>query len=135
MFLKDITDSDTLKDLFVKMSEILLVFIHGSVAKGRTRIDSDIDIAVLFNKKPSFEQLFKIKDEVSENLNKEIDLTVLNDASPVIKMQVLKNGKLLFERNKGEYARFFVNTVKVYDDLKTSRLVIEKNVLKGRIYA
>jgi hypothetical protein len=33
------------------------------------------------------------------------------------------------------YNEFFVNTVKEYYDLKQNRKQIEKNILRGRIYA
>lgn len=134
MLLNEIIKSEELKILFGRNRDILLFFVFGSIVKGRAREESDIDIAILFSKKPSIEVLFKIKDEISEILKKEIDIAVLNVASPILEMQVLKNGKLLFERKKGEYAKFFIKTIELYEDLKICRAEVEKKILKGRIY-
>lgn len=51
-----------------------------------------------------------------------------------LKMQVLKNGILIFKRDDKVYNKFFVNTINQYDDLKRVRKVCEDNILKGRIY-
>ena len=134
MLLDKIINSVELKKFFEKNYDILLAFVFGSVAKGRERDESDIDIAILFSKSPSFDASFKIKDEISDILKKEVDLAILNDTSPILGMQVLKYGKLLFERNKGEYSKFFVKTMNFYYDLKTCRVENEKKILKGRIY-
>lgn len=134
MLLNDIMNSKVLKEFFEKNDDILLAFVFGSVAKGRERGESDVDIAVLFSNKPPFKRSFEIKDEISDILKKEIDIAVLNDASPILCMQVLKNGKIIFERKKGEYSKFFVNTSKLYYDLKICRAEVERKILKGRIY-
>lgn len=65
----------------------------------------------------------------------EADIVVLNNASPIIKMQVLKKGALLVNKDRRVYNEFFVKTVNEYDDLKRTRREIEDNILKGRIYA
>ena len=49
-------------------------------------------------------------------------------------MQVLKNG-LVVKKDSHTYNDFFVRTLNEYDDLKYYRQEIEKNILKGRIYA
>jgi uncharacterized protein len=64
-----------------------------------------------------------------------VDIVVLNSASPVIKMQVLKKGALLISKDRKVYHEFIVRTVNEYDDLKRTRKEIENNILKGRIYA
>ena len=124
-----------LGDYFRNREEILLAFMFGSAVSERLTEKSDLDIAVLFNSTPDFSLLVKIRDEISECMGREIDLVVLNDASPVIRMQVLKNGKLLKNKDSVIYSNFFVKTVKEYDDLKYIRKEAEENILRGRIYA
>lgn len=77
--------------IWIKKKKIgLLVFVFGSFVKGYFTEESDIDIAILFDKKPNFNKYLKIKMRLEEILNREIDIVVLNDASPIIKMQILK---------------------------------------------
>lgn len=74
-------------------------------------------------------------DEIEELIGSYVDLVVLNNCSPIIKMQVLKNSILLKKTSDSIYNDFFVKTIKEYDDLKYIRAYAEKNILKGRIYA
>mgnify|MGYP001576228822 CR=1 FL=1 len=127
--------AEKLEEYFKDKEEILLVFIFGSAVSGRLTKGSDVDIAVLFSNIPHFSDILKITEEVSETIGREIDIVVLNNSSPVIRMQVLKNGELLKSRDNAIYNDFYVRAVKEYDDLKNVRREAEENILRGRIYA
>ena len=131
--IKDI--AETLKEYFRDKEEVLLAFIFGSAVSGRLTKKSDVDIAVLFSNAPDFSNVLKIINDVSEAIGREVDLVVLNNSSPVIRMQVLKNGKLIKSKDDAIYNNFFVRAVKEYDDLKYVRKEAEINILKGKIYA
>ena len=77
----------------------------------------------------------ELRGKLEKMLGKTADLVALNEASPVIRMQVLRKGILLVNKNPMVYNEFFVNTIKEYYDLKQNRKQIEENILKGRIYA
>lgn len=125
----------TLGEFFRDKEEIFLAFVFGSAAAGNLKEGSDVDIAVLFENRPNFHDVLKITNAVSELTGREADIVVLNDSSPVIRMQVLKKGKLIKVRNAAIYNNFYVRTVKEYDDLKHVRKEAETNILRGRIYA
>ncbi|MCD6569825.1 MAG: nucleotidyltransferase domain-containing protein [Deltaproteobacteria bacterium] len=111
-----------------------LVFLFGSFAKGCSTNRSDIDIAVVFEKTPDFFEVSALKDQLSGYLGREIDIVILNTASPIIKMQVLKYG-VLIKKDKEAYSDFLIKTLNEYDDLKYTRKEIEQSILKGRTYA
>ncbi|MEX2410851.1 MAG: hypothetical protein WD607_05665, partial [Candidatus Paceibacterota bacterium] len=67
-------------------------------------------------------------------LQKETDLVVLNDNSPIICMQVLQKGEKIVEGDRRSVNEFMVRTMNEYDDLKRVRSVIEKKISRGRIY-
>jgi predicted nucleotidyltransferase len=125
----------SLKPFFEKKQEVLLAFLFGSFAGRRPRPSSDVDIGILFGAVPNWYRIHDLAEVLSSLLRKEIDLVVLNDASPVLKMQVLKKGLLLYARNKKQLHQFFVETVNQYDDLKRIRKNCEDRILRGRIYA
>ncbi len=127
--------AETLKEYFRDKEEVLLAFIFGSAVSGRLTKKSDVDIAVLFSNAPDFSNVLKIINDVSEAIGREVDLVVLNNSSPVIRMQVLKNGKLIKSKDDAIHNNFFVRAVKEYDDLKYVRKEAEINILRGRIYA
>jgi predicted nucleotidyltransferase len=120
---------------FADKGGALLVFLFGSTVSGKATETSDIDVAVLFSKAPDVYAANELRDELAAFLKKETDVAVLNDASPILKMQVLKHGALVFKRTSASYNQFFVDTLNQYDDLKQIRKISEENILKGRIYA
>lgn len=126
---------EMLKEYFKDKEEILLVFIFGSLVGGHMTGESDVDIAILFKRMPDFKEILHLKDDLSELIKRETDIVVLNNSSPIIRMQVLKNGVMVVNKNSAIYNDFFVRTIKEYDDLKRLRKEIEENILKGRIYA
>ena len=135
---KILRDSETdrsLKNLFTRRQEILLAFLFGSFATKRMRPASDVDMGILFKTVPDMEAINGLSGELASILKKEVDLVVLNYASPVLKMQILKNGMLLYASDKKYFHLFFVDTVNQYDDLKRIRKNCEESILKGRIYA
>ncbi|MCD6152459.1 MAG: nucleotidyltransferase domain-containing protein [Syntrophobacterales bacterium] len=121
-------------DHLKKNTDIRLAFLFGSIATGQHSEASDIDLAILFQTEPDFYFLENIKNALSGFIKREIDIVVLNDASPVIKMQALKKGIPLIRKGKA-YEEFFTRTVEEYADLKITRKEIEDNILKGRLYA
>ncbi len=125
----------TLETFFSSCDDIVFVFLFGSFVKGNVTPFSDLDLAVFFSNDYDFYRLSDLKDKLSGILNIAVDIVVLNRASPIIKMQALKKGILLINKNPRLYHEFFVRTINEYDDLKRTIKEIEDNILKGRIYA
>ena len=115
---------ERLQKFFTEENNIRLAFLMGSFAKGTARKDSDVDVAVLFDQHPASREIFELKDSLTVLLKKEIDLIVLNNAGPVIRMQALKTGILLY-KTPDSYEDFFTRTINEYDDLKYFRKSIE----------
>jgi uncharacterized protein len=125
----------SLGDFFKEQPAVLLAFLFGSMASGRMRPESDVDIGILFKRAPSYKTVSSIVDEISTILKKEIDPVILNNSSPIIKMQILKKGLLIHASDRRIYNRFFSDTLNQYDDLKRIRKNCEENILRGRMYA
>jgi hypothetical protein len=125
----------SLKIFFNEREEILLAFLFGSFASNRIHSSSDIDIGILFKTVPDIDAINHVTEELSSILQREVDLVVLNQASPVVKMQILKKGILLYACDKKYFHHFFTETVNQYDDLKRIRKNCEDSILRGRIYA
>jgi predicted nucleotidyltransferase len=124
-----------LKIFFNDRQEILLAFLFGSFASNRIHPSSDVDIGILYKTVPPIDAVNDLKEELSSILQREVDLVVLNQASPVLKMQILKSGILLYASERRRFNQFFIDTVNQYDDLKRIRKNCEESILKGRIYA
>ncbi len=124
-----------LKTFFKDINDASLVFLFGSFTTKQTTPNSDIDIGILFKKIPDIYEINDMKEDLAALLKRDVDLVVLNDASPILRMQVLKNGILIIQRDRNDFSMFYGDTVKQYDDLKIIRKKCEDNILKGRIYA
>ena len=125
---------ENLEEFSLQRTNFLLVFLFGSFARGFGTDESDVDVAIMFKKVPDFYELSDLQEELSGHVGKEVDIVILNTASPVLKMQVLRYG-LMIKKDQRTYNDFYVNTLNEYDDLKYFRKEIEDNILRGRIYA
>lgn len=133
--IKDTEIHAKLADYFASASGTLLVFLFGSAASGMMTKDSDIDVGILFEDRPDVFEVNKLASDLNARFKRDIDIAVLNSASPVLKMQVLRNGTLVYAKDKKFYNQFYVDTLNQYDDLKQTRKICEDSILKGRIYA
>jgi len=108
----------------LKKQGVILAYLFGSQAKGFTHKDSDVDIAVLFDKKINTEKYFdkslKLTDVFEELFpGKERVITVLNEAPPLLKQEVLSGGKLLYSIDEDQKTKFYINTI---ENMKTQSI-------------
>ena len=64
--------------------------IFGSVVKGRSRTDSDLDILVSFRKPPSLLQFVQLENELSDRLGVKVDLVMREALKPRIGERILR---------------------------------------------
>jgi predicted nucleotidyltransferase len=104
--------------------DLVAVYLFGSLVKGRAHPRSDIDIAVLLvamDSEAAFDRRLRLMECLRPYADREVDVIVLNTAPPLLQHQVLKHGRLLYERNRLARAEFEVRAGKVYADLKPMR--------------
>lgn len=123
------------KQFIANQQDILLAYLYGSYVDNELREESDIDIAVLFANSLQPERIIEFKNELENFFNKEVDLGVLNDSSPIYRRQVLDKGKEIFCRNTHIKNLFILKTYNEYDDLKYYRRPAIDKLLKGLIFA
>jgi uncharacterized protein len=103
-------------------AEVQAAYIFGSMASGRARPDSDIDIAVLVDRRvrsvQSLNYRLKLLADLGAALHRtDVDLVILNQATPLLAHRILSRGKLIFERSASARIRFQVGTASRYLDL------------------
>ena len=122
--------------------EIQAAYLFGSMTKGRTRPGSDVDVAVLLSNRVRTSAIFQYRLKLVADLGFElkrsdIDLVILNDASPLLAHRVLSKGRLIFEGSPSARIRFQVRTANLYADLvpmfETQIRYLKKSVREGRI--
>ncbi len=100
---------------------IAAVYLYGSVARGTAGDDSDVDVAVLFERDPphTLEGLHAdLAHALEEVLGGTVDLAILNHAPVDLTHRVLRDGILVSDANRSARIRFEVRTRNLYFDLE-----------------
>jgi len=116
-----------------KKFQLKLIVIFGSFASGKNREDSDLDIAVLGSKKVSFNEQISLTNGLSRLYNKNVDLSILNMANPLLLFQASKNPILLYG-SREEFLKFKLYAFNAYNDY-AQYFEMEKNLNKKIISA
>ena len=97
---------------------IAAVYIFGSVAQECDRSGSDLDIALIINEKIDGFDRIEMETELSNLITRDVHLVFFNSASPLLKQQILKYGKLVYEADSGQRVRQEVMARFEYFDTK-----------------
>jgi predicted nucleotidyltransferase len=113
------------------------VDLFGSYAQQRATEKSDVDIAFLcdYAQLPTFFDLIDWREELETLLHKKVDLVCLNEASPILGMQVAKNRKNILLKNPRQYANYQMKLFSSYAELKELRAPMEANILKRKYFS
>jgi predicted nucleotidyltransferase len=126
---------EKLKEFFQKNHKnIDLAYLFGSYAKGRVTPLSDVDVAVLLNNeidsKIYFDIQLDLSSQLSSYLEKEVEVVILNRADPRLSYQVIKYGKIVFEKDLNLKANFERKALNIYFDLKPMFDFYEEKLLE-----
>ena len=114
-------------DKLVRDYEIKLIYIFGSYAKGENRADSDLDIAMYFDREIDGFAKLDIFGELVGIFNREdIDLVILNNVDEVLKFQVIKYGKVVYMKDLVTKVTFEARAMSEYMDMEHFREVRNK---------
>ncbi|MBI2336832.1 MAG: nucleotidyltransferase domain-containing protein [Deltaproteobacteria bacterium] len=136
LHLKQVLQKKSLLKRLLQKQLIEIIFIHGSLAKDQLKPLSDVDVAILFKENASsYENLHQAYDTLCKFFKREdIDIGVLNHASPLFAMQVLKNGIPLYCRKETYLKRFRLQAIQRYLATKHLRRMfndyVEQSVLR-----
>ena len=126
---------EAIRDYFAKQKDVLCVYLFGSVASGKENRFSDVDIAVLFDKRAPREEYSRrvllMMDELSGLLDKNVDMVALNDAASFLKFQVIKSGERIYESLDRHSRDFESAAIIEYFDFFPIRTRLEAAMISG----
>lgn len=115
-------DLALLRKYFTDKDEIIVAYLFGSAVTGKEGLKKDIDIAVLVNDESAeryTETYSEIYFDLIKLLNREdIDVVIVNDAPLLLRMEVLRNKKIIYERDVEKRVDFEARTIIEYLDWK-----------------
>jgi predicted nucleotidyltransferase len=124
-----------INEIAKKDKAIITAYVFGSQIKDRANKYSDVDIAILFDdelmKEGYGERQLKLTTELTEVLNKEIDLIVLNRAPIFLKYHILKDGVKIYERPDRREHNFEARAIIEYFDFLPMKNKMEEGMLKS----
>ena len=101
-------------------SDIVAVYLFGSFGRGEARASSDVDLGVLYAQPPPATLAsagFDIGADLSERLGRAVDVITMNRAPVDLVHRILRDGRLLIERNASNRIAFEVRARNEYFDL------------------
>ncbi len=119
---------------FGDKTEVLCVYLFGSAASEKENIYSDVDIAVLYNDSVPPSRYSDIRINISIDLSllldRNVDVTVLNEAPPYLKFQVIRNGIRIYEKPNRESRTFEARSILEYFDFAPIKNMMESSLIK-----
>ncbi|WP_111637979.1 type VII toxin-antitoxin system MntA family adenylyltransferase antitoxin [Marinomonas shanghaiensis] len=111
------------------MPKARLIYLFGSQADGIATASSDIDIAVLLDKKIDSVARFDLQETLAIELNQDVDLVDLLTASTVLQNQIIMNGELLVG-SEDEQTKFEMQIMSMYQHLNEERAGLLQDYLQ-----
>ena len=107
---------EKIKNFLEKDPNILFALAFGSAVTGKLTPESDIDVAIYVKEPISGYELLSLMQKLSSLVKKEVHIVVLNDATPLLRHQVMKNRKELFIKDFLTYSKFREKTIDDYQE-------------------
>lgn len=123
-------------ELLIQKLDPYVIYLFGSAAKGETRDDSDMDFAFYSSIEIEPFALHLVKQEISEVLNRDVDLVDMKKVSTVFNAQIISSGYSVYCSDSLIKANMEIKILKEYALLNEERAEIIQNIRKsGKIYA
>ncbi|HXO22525.1 MAG TPA: nucleotidyltransferase domain-containing protein [Thermoanaerobaculia bacterium] len=101
--------------------DIAAAYLFGSVARGTARRDSDVDVGILYSTDPPSGLAglgLALEGELERALGRDVQVVVLNRAPVDLVHRVLRDGKLIYERDRSRRIAFEVRSRNEFFDLQ-----------------
>ncbi|HEX4954651.1 MAG TPA: nucleotidyltransferase domain-containing protein [Thermoanaerobaculia bacterium] len=123
---------DAVKEILAARPEVKLAVLFGSTARGKTRPGSDVDIGVLLDGEHP-ETLWHLTGALGSTLRRDVDLVDLAKAPPLLRFEITRDGKLLYERDPDAWYYFKVQALTDWWDWEpTARWLNEVSLARLR---
>ncbi|MBA3884139.1 MAG: nucleotidyltransferase domain-containing protein [Acidobacteria bacterium] len=114
---------------------VVAIYLFGSSAQGTPHRSSDMDVAVLGPRPLTPAIRFDLQERLASRLGRDVDLLDLAAATPVMGIQVVTGGALLYDGDSAVRGRFEDRTFGAYARLNEERRgILERIAEEGTVY-
>lgn len=124
-------DIKRINDILGKYNSINYAFLFGSTLR-KMHTASDIDI--LIGGKLSFTNRVNLASDLEILLKRKIDLIITQEASPILVLKALKEGRPVLIRNKDKLKDDYFNNFYKADDLFNLKRIKEEKIKREYCY-
>lgn len=121
-----------------KIPYLKILVLFGSRAKGNIHTQSDWDFAVFYDEEVRKNYIlnniftwFEVPEKLGNifQINSDIiDIVELDRCSPLLSFHVARDGKLIYEKNSGDFINFQMKAWKIYADTAKFRKSRRKSI-------
>ena len=123
---------EKIKEILLKKIECKAIVLFGSYARGTQNAESDIDIAIKPKNKIDKKALYNLSNELSDKLEKDIDLINLDDEiSDAFRYEILITGKTIYCEDEFKFQMYRLDMYREYLELNESRQMIINRIKNG----
>lgn len=124
--------------LVKKIKDVEIFYLFGSGTSPRMSPISDLDFAFLLNRRFPEKKYFDFRLSLMEKFSRvleteELDIVLLNQAPPLLAYEVIRTGKILFEKNRVDRIDYECKVLAIYFDFKYF-LQFHRETIKSRIH-
>ena len=124
-----------LTEIFKKFPLIKAVYLFGSVAAGKERENSDLDLGIIPGSPDIHKQRLDILYELAKAGFSEVDLVFLDMDDIVLKYEVIRQNQLIYQTDDFDRGSTYSLIIRQYLDflpyLETQRQAYKKRILNG----
>ncbi|MBI3523378.1 MAG: nucleotidyltransferase domain-containing protein [Betaproteobacteria bacterium] len=128
-------DAAIIAALQAGLPDLRVAYRYGSAGGAYQRADSDIDLAVLTDRRLGFDELSRLRVELMRLTGRDVDLNDLRQLPVTLRVQIVADGCRLFAANIGAADEYAARTLADYARLNEERKGILEDVWRrGSIY-
>ena len=110
------------------LPDLRAAYRYGSAGGSYERADSDLDLAVLADRRLSFDQLSRLTVELMRLTGRDVDLNDLRQLPVTLRVQIVADGCRLFAADVGAADEYAARTLSDYARLNEERRDIPEDV-------
>ena len=115
--------------------DVVAAYLCGSLAQHRATPRSDVDIAILLSRTPDVlagepDRQLQLMAEIERFADRDVDVIILNTATPTLQYQLLRTGRRLYEGDRQARIDFEVRVGQIYEDLRPMHEFFEHALLR-----
>jgi len=120
---------DRLKHQAAEWPELKLAVLFGSTARGKARPKSDVDLGILLDPY-SPELRFQVEADLGRAAGRPVDVVLLDDAPPLLRFEIAREGVLLFQRDDHRWTDFKAKAMVDWWDWAPTHRMIAAGVVR-----